>query len=270
MADALRAMKIVPGLREALIVHLVEISPVLRAKQEQALETAGVPVLWHGSLDKVAEGPSLIVANEFFDALPIRQAVKGAGGWHERRVEMDDGGKLHFVLAPEPLADFECRLPVRLRNAANGSTLEWRDPHTARTLGARVAQGGAALVIDYGHTQSGFGDTLQAMRAHAYADPLDAPGELDLTAHVDFERLMQGARDGGAAAFGPLEQGQFLRRLGIDHRAAKLKANATAKAAADLDSAVGRLTGRGPKEMGALFKGVALAHPSLGTPPAFD
>src|SRR3569832_240112 len=104
MADALRAMKIVPGLREAAIVHLVEISPVLRLKQEQALETAGVPVLWHASLNGAAEGPTLIVANEFFDALPVHQAVKAADGWHERRVGLDATGKFQFVLAPEPLA----------------------------------------------------------------------------------------------------------------------------------------------------------------------
>ena len=266
MADALRAMKTVPGLREALIVHLVEISPVLRAKQEQALETAGVPVLWHAALDEIAEGPALIVANEFFDALPVHQAVKDADAWHERRVGVDAAGKLQFVLTTEPLAD----LPVVLRTAPNGAIAEWRDPQTARALGQRVAQCGAALVIDYGHARSGVGDTLQAMRAHAYAGPLDAPGELDLTAHVDFERLMQDARDGGAVAYGPIEQGEFLRRLGIAQRAAKLKANAPPAVADGIDAALARLTGRGPKDMGALFKVVALAQGSLGVPPGFE
>jgi NADH dehydrogenase [ubiquinone] 1 alpha subcomplex assembly factor 7 len=267
MSDALRAMKIVPGLREAAIVHLVEISPVLRRIQEKTLETASVPVLWHASLDEVTEGPALIVANEFFDALPVRQAVKDVDGWHERRVGIDANG-LQFVLAPEPLADVV--LPQRLRHPPTGALFEWRDPQVARALGARVAQGGAALVIDYGHVQSGLGDTLQAMHAHAFANPLDAPGELDLTAHVDFERLMQDARGAGAAVFGPLEQGEFLRRLGIEQRAAKLKVNATPAIAAEMDAALARLTGNGPKQMGELFKVAAFAELSVGTLPAFQ
>jgi len=266
MSDALRAMTIVPGLREAAIVHLVEISPVLRLRQEQALETAGVPVLWHASLDDVAEGPALIVANEFFDALPVHQAVKHADRWHERRVGLDGSGRLQFVLAPEPMTG----LPFQLTGAPNGAIAEWRDPQIACSLGARVAQDGAALVIDYGHVKSAPGDTLQAMRAHAYADPLDAPGELDLTAHVDFEGLMQDAREGGASAFGPMDQGEFLRRLGIEQRAAKLKANASPSVAAGIDAALARLTGGGAKQMGALFKVVALVPPSLGTPPGFN
>jgi NADH dehydrogenase [ubiquinone] 1 alpha subcomplex assembly factor 7 len=270
MADALRAMKIVPGLREGAVVHLVEVSPVLRMRQEQALETAGVPVLWHATLDEVAEGAALIVANEFFDALPVHQAVKDAGGWHERRVGIDADGKLQFVLAPEPLADFESRLPPRLRDAPNGAVFEWRAPEVARVLGARVAKGGAALVIDYGHAHSGLGDTLQAMHAHAYADPLHAPGECDLTAHVDFERLIADVSSVGAAAFGPLDQGEFLRRLGIEQRAAKLKANASPAVAADIDAALARLTGNGPKQMGALFKVVALAQHSRVPPPGFE
>jgi NADH dehydrogenase [ubiquinone] 1 alpha subcomplex assembly factor 7 len=269
MSDALRAMKVVPGLREAITVHLIEISPVLQAKQEQALESAGVPVVWHASMDEVAEGPVLVMANEFFDALPVHQAVKCESGWHERRVGVGRDGKLQFVLAPEPLADVESALPPRLRGAANGAIFEWRDPQMARALGQRVAQGGAALVIDYGHVQSALGDTLQAMRSHAYADPLKAPGELDLTAHVDFERMLQDAREGGAAAYGPLEQGDFLRRLGIEHRAAKLKANASPAVAAEIDAALVRLTGSGPKQMGALFKAAALVQPALGLPPGF-
>jgi NADH dehydrogenase [ubiquinone] 1 alpha subcomplex assembly factor 7 len=269
MADALRAMKIVPGLREAITVHLVEISPMLRGKQEQALESAGVPVVWHASLDDVSEGPALVVSNEFFDALPVHQAVKCDDGWHERRVGIAESEKLQFLLAPEPLANFHAALPARLQLAPNGAIFEWRDPQIARALAARVAQDGAALVIDYGHAQSGPGDTLQAMRAHAYADPLAAPGELDLTAHVDFERLMQDAREGGAVAFGPLEQGDFLRRLGIEHRAAKLKADASPAVAVDIDAALARLTGSGPSQMGALFKAAAFAHTGFAVA-AFD
>ncbi len=269
MQDALRAMKVVPRLHEAITVHLVEISPVLRARQERALETAGVPLLWHSKFQEVAEGPTIVVANEFFDALPIHQAVKCDDSWYERRVGIADDGKLQFALALKPLPEFPAKIPPRLRNAPNGAIFEWRDAQMARALGTRVAQGGAALVIDYGRVQSGLGDTLQAVRAHAFADPFERPGELDLTAHVDFERVMQDARKGGAAVFDPIEQGEFLRRLGIEVRAAKLKANATPAVAAEIDAALARLIGSGPKEMGTLFKVVALAQSSLGSPPGF-
>jgi len=271
MLDALRAAQAMPAFRAAIVVHMVEVNPKLREKQQQALGTTDVPAMWHETFDEVPDGPAIILANELFDALPINQAIKQFNGWYERVVEIDNNDNLAFGIAGEVIPLFDQLVPALKRDAPVGAIYEWRTDNLALGIGQRVVrQGGAALIVDYGHTKSATGETLQAVKGHAFVDPLTAPGEVDLTAHVDFERLMQGARDGGAAAFGPLEQGQFLRRLGIDHRAAKLKANATAKAAADIDSAVRRLTGRGPKEMGALFKGVALAHPSLGTPPAFD
>jgi SAM-dependent MidA family methyltransferase len=129
--------------------------------------------------------------------------------------------------------------------------------------------GGAALVIDYGHAGSAVGETLQAVGRHAYADPLTAPGSIDLTAHVDFAALTRAVEAMGAKAFGPIAQSDFLRRLGIETRAAALKAQGTSAAAAGVDTALARLTGHGRTGMGTLFKAAAYAHPKLGTPPGF-
>jgi SAM-dependent MidA family methyltransferase len=264
MADALRAAKAMPKFREAISVHLIEISPVLKARQRKTLRDTGVPIEWYPDLQEVPAGPAIIIANEFFDALPVHQAVKHAGAWYERCVGIGANDKLEFTLAAEPLSDD--MVPAALRGAAEGSVFEWRDAAAGQALGRRVAQGGAALVIDYGHTQSGLGETLQAVGAHAYADPLATPGEIDLTAHVDFERLIADATSAGSAAFGPIEQGEFLRRLGIEVRTAKLKANASPEQAAAVDAALARLTGRGSKQMGALFKVAAFASPGLALP----
>jgi SAM-dependent MidA family methyltransferase len=139
------------------------------------------------------------------------------------------------------------------------------------SLGRHVAKnGGAALVVDYGHAESDVGDTFQAVGQHAFADPLATPGEIDLTAHVDFQALKRAVEAMGADCYGPIEQGELLRRLGIETRAATLRARALAAAAAKIDSALARLTGRGRTEMGTLFKAAAFTHRSLGAPPAFD
>jgi SAM-dependent MidA family methyltransferase len=137
-------------------------------------------------------------------------------------------------------------------------------------LAARLAaQGGAALIIDYGHARSGFGDTLQAVRDHAYADPLADPGEADLTAHVDFALLASAGRSAGATVLGPVLQGDFLRALGIDARAAALKGRATPAQGDAIDAAVARLTGTGEGQMGELFKVLGLGAPDLPLLPGF-
>lgn len=269
MKDALRAVQVMAGFREAAAVHLVEISPALRAAQEKTLQ--GEPITWHTALDSVPEGPLIIVANEFFDALPVNQAVKTAHGWHERRIEIDAIGKFAFTAAPEPMPRFALLIPAHLGTAPVGSVFEWRDDLIAMQIGRRIAKdGGAALVIDYGHIESDIGDTLQAVGRHAYADPLTEPGEHDITAHVDFQALARAVEAMGAQAYGPLEQGEFLRRLGIETRAATLKAKGAPAVAAGIDAALARLAGRGRTEMGRLFKAAAYGHPMLGVPPAFD
>ena len=268
--DALRAAAIVPGFRAAVVLHLVEINPLLEAQQQHTLEPLAIACYWHPSLAEVPNGPAIIVANEFFDALPVNQAVKTADGWHERQVGIDADGKLAFTLAPAPMAHFERLLPETVRQAPLDSIFEWRDETSAMELGRRVARdAGAALVIDYGHGESAAGDTLQAVGRHAYADPLAAPGTLDLTAHVDFQSLARAAEAMGAKAYGPIEQSVFLRRLGIESRANTLKANASHIEAMQIDAALERLTGSGRGSMGTLFKALALVPPALAAPTAF-
>jgi NADH dehydrogenase [ubiquinone] 1 alpha subcomplex assembly factor 7 len=272
MNDALRALQVMPGFRDALTLHLVEISPVLRAQQERTLNALPISVAWHAALEEVPKGPAIVVANEFFDALPINQAVKIDGGWHERQIGIDANGNLAFTVAREPLPQFEQLLPPSVRETPELSIFEWRADTVAMELGRRIVDdGGAALVIDYGHAESATGETLQAVGQHAYANPLTAPGTIDLTAHVDFQALALAVEAMGANAFAPIEQSQFLRRLGIETRAAALKAKAKSPAAAaDIDSGLARLIGRSRAGMGALFKVAAFAHRSLGVPPGFE
>jgi NADH dehydrogenase [ubiquinone] 1 alpha subcomplex assembly factor 7 len=271
MKDALRAAKVMPAFRDAVVLHLVEISPALEEQQERTLEHLSTPMFWHPSINDVPKGPAIIVANEFFDALPISQMVKTEFGWHERQIEIDAAGNLAFTLAPDPLPQFDRLLPPSARKAPAGSIFEWRDDRVAMELSRRLARdGGVALVIDYGHVESAVGDTLQAIGQHAYADPLSAPGNLDLTAHVDFQALAKAAEAMGANGFGPLEQSQFLRRLGIEQRATALKTKNPNIPSGDIDAALSRLIGEGRTGMGALFKAAAFAHPAFGVPPGFE
>jgi len=265
-------VQVMPAFRDAIVLHLIEISPALRAGQERTLDALTMSILWHAALAEVPEGPAIIIANEFFDALPINQAVKTEYGWHERQIEVDSAGNLAFTLAREPIAHFDMLLPAALRGTPEQAIFEWRDDGVAMELGRRIGgDGGAALVIDYGHTESAAGETLQAVGQHAYADPLTAPGNIDLTAHVDFQALTRAAEAMGANSFGPLDQSDFLRRLGIETRAAALKAKTESRtAAADIDAALARLTGHGRTGMGALFKAAAFAHPSVGALPGFE
>jgi NADH dehydrogenase [ubiquinone] 1 alpha subcomplex assembly factor 7 len=268
MADALRAARALPAFRSALSVHLVETSPALERRQRETLAACGVPITWHRALAEVPAGAAIIFANEFFDALPVHQAVRGAQGWHERVVGLDHEGRLAFAFSPvlSPIAHMPQRLDA---TAAPGAIFEWRCAEAIRALAARVARNGAALIIDYGHTESGLGDTLQAVRGHRFADVLAEPGEADLTAHVDFAALRADAERAGTHVYGSIEQGLFLQRLGITQRAARLKTATPAKADA-IDAALARLTGPGPAGMGRLFKALALCDPTLGPLPGFD
>ncbi|MFA6264975.1 MAG: SAM-dependent methyltransferase [Pseudolabrys sp.] len=270
MKDAMRAAQVVPAFRQAVVIDLVEISPVLREQQRLALQPHGIPTNWYASINDVPDGPAIVIANEFFDALPVSQAVKLETGWHERCVGIGDDGRLAFVLGPEPMRHLDVLLPQAAREAPVDSIFEWRADTAAVDLGRRVAKGGAALVIDYGHSRTDFGDTLQAVGSHAYADPLIEPGQIDLTAHVDFEPLARVIEAMGAKAYGPITQSLLLRRLGIETRATTLKAKATRAQAAEVDLALARLIGIGRTGMGELFKAAAYVAPSLGPPPAFD
>jgi SAM-dependent MidA family methyltransferase len=268
MADMLRAIRVVPTFYQALTLHLVEINPALREKQRQSLSGIKASVHWHDSIDDVPDGPALIFANEYFDALPINQAVFARSGWHERVVTVNDKDQLVFATAPEPLPRFDLLLNDLVRAAPIGAIFEWRSPHEIMKLARRLRQfGGAALIIDYGHPESMIGDTFQALRDKRKADPLVAPGLADLTAHVDFQALASTAESIGARVHGPVDQATFLRRLGIEQRAANLKKVAPSEKAAAVDVALARLTAGGPTGMGNLFKAIGLSPRAMMTLP---
>ena len=263
MADALRALRVLPPLYQALSIHLVEVNPVLREKQRATL-SGPREVSWHDTIDDVPDGPAIILANEYFDVLPIHQAVKRETGWHERTVEVDDGGKLAFGVATEPIPRFEVLLSPLVRAAPLGAVFEWRPDAEIMKITSRVRdQDGAALIVDYGHVRSDVGDTFQAIARHTFADPLKNPGQADVTAHVDFQALVRAADDLGARVHGPATQGEFLKRLGIETRATTLMAKASPEVAEDIAAAMQRLVGGGRGGMGQMFKVLAVSEPNL-------
>jgi NADH dehydrogenase [ubiquinone] 1 alpha subcomplex assembly factor 7 len=269
MADALRAIAGVPGFRAALDLHLIETGPALRRLQAAALTM--IAPTWHDHVSTVPDGPLIVVANEFLDALPIRQLQRGPRFWHERRIDLGSGGDtFRFVLdgAPSPLG---AMLGPAFADAPEGSIAELCPAGLAlaRTLGERIARsGGAALIVDYGYAASVPGDTFQAVRGHRRHDPLVEPGTADLTAHVDFARLARAAAEGGAAIHGPIAQGAFLTRLGAEKRTTALAARAAPDGEERLRSGLRRLID--PAEMGSLFKALAIADPRLEAPPGFE
>ncbi len=272
MVDALRAAEIEPEFRSALSMHLVEISPVLQQVQHATLVANAVPietVHWHRGLETLPEGPLLIVANEFFDALPIRQFERTGAGWCERLVAMDQGS-FQFSLSP-PLSEREILTPCEiLETAACGAIVEVRPAAicSAKQIAARIARhSGSALFIDYGHRSSAAGDTLQSLRGHAINDVLCNPGLADLTAHVDFAAIERSVRD-QVDVHGPVTQGLFLRQLGIELRAAALARGATNNIAIEITRACRRLVES--DQMGSLFKVMALTSHNQSPPPGFE
>jgi NADH dehydrogenase [ubiquinone] 1 alpha subcomplex assembly factor 7 len=264
LADALRATRTVAGFHAALRLHLVETSARLR--QAQATRLAGFDPHWHARFGEVPAGPLLLVANEFFDALPVHQLVVTTEGWVERCVSLDIEGRLAFSLAER-----SSPLGQDLPEATAGTIAEVSPARSelAKAIGRRIQEdGGVALVIDYGAwTERPTGDTLQATRNHAPCDPLDAPGSADLTTHVDFRALAGAAAAGGASAYGPVPQGTFLTTLGIHLRTAKLLERAMPDQQRALRAALFRLTD--PSAMGELFKALVFAGPDAPAPPGF-
>ena len=272
MADALRAAGQVPGFSDAVSLHLVEASPKLRAAQHVKLSPFQKIITWHEVFGQAPEAPCVILANEFFDALPIRQFAwrqdgSRTGGWHECLVGIGGSGGLTFGLAGAAAREIS-------RTGRGGDVLEICPSGIALAgqIGARLAQApGAALIIDYGYADAAAAPTLQAVKAHAYAPVLAEPGEADLTAHVDFRALAAAARAGGAAVYPAITQAALMERLGIDARAAKLKAGTEdAAVRAGIDAARQRLAGTGDDAMGRLFKALAMASPGQPPPPAFE
>jgi SAM-dependent MidA family methyltransferase len=263
MADALRAARTDPDFLAGLDVVLVEASPKLHAIQAETLKYPTIRWVDHFD-DSLTDRPLFVLANEFFDALPIRQFVMADGGWRERMVVADEKGALAFALAPEasPL-----EIPAERGVAANGAVYEiapGREAIVEQLAQAIAHKGGAALIVDYGYGEgAGFGETLQAVSEHKFATILEAPGEADLSSHVDFAALAQVARRAGAVTYGPVEQGTFLCDLGIVERAEALSRNHLQSMQDQLNRLIL------PGEMGTLFKALAIVPKGAPAPPGF-
>jgi SAM-dependent MidA family methyltransferase len=263
MADILRATARVPGFHDGLRLHLIESSPTLRVVQAERL--GDFDPVWHDDLSTLPDLPLFLVANEFFDALPVRQFLRSGDGWRERVVGLRDGALAFGLTDAAPVA----ALALRLADTKDGDLVELCAPASAIAgeIGRRIAsQGGVALIVDYGGW-GGTGDTFQAVRGHRKVDPLATPGDADLTAHVDFAALAAAAAPAAATAMIP--QGVLLERLGLAARAEALRRAApdpTVRSA--IAAAHRRLTH--PDEMGSLFQALALHAPGTPPPPGFE
>jgi SAM-dependent MidA family methyltransferase len=270
MADILRATRSVPGFHAAAQITLIEAAPALQAEQAQTLALTNTDFkptftpTWVPTAQHLPDAPLWLVANEFFDALPIRQFLRDGDGWRERCIGIA-GGSLSFGLGPAaPRAD----LGHRLADTKDGDVVEISPAaqNSLNAIGTRIAaHGGAALVIDYGDWRS-LGDTLQAVQSHTSVNPLEAPGSADLTAHVDFEALTTAAAPAAHSRVTP--QGVFLERLGITARAQQLAQSLTGAALQTHIAAHRRLTH--PEEMGNLFKVLGLFPASAAPPPGLQ
>lgn len=261
MADILRATRSVPGFHDGLELHLIEISGPLKAAQREALGRDDIT--WHDNVATLPDLPLFLVANEFFDALPIRQFGRDGDGWRERQIGVQDGA-LAFGLSGPVVPD---ALHHRLEDTKPGDLVELctAGQQVAQIIGQRIADhGGAALIVDYGDWRSQ-GDTFQALENHTRVDPLDRPGHADLTAHVDFEALA-GATPSRHTRLTP--QGVFLERLGITARAQTLAKNLSGEPLQNHIAAHRRLTHG--DEMGTLFKVIAFYPDGAAPPPGLD
>lgn len=268
MSDVMRAAAMVPGFHQAVKIHLIEVSPKLRKKQKEAL--SGYDVSWYDDLTDLPNGPSIFIANEFFDALPIRQFERSPKGWCERLITLDeDETDLVFTLSP-PSKAIETIIPKELVGSHEGAVVELSS--IAANVSAQISHhivkhGGAGLFVDYGWAIPTAKPSFQAVRNHKKHDVLQEPGTADLSAFVDFPTLKKTAEANGASVHGTISQGDFLRSLGIEQRAEMLRLNADDKQVIDITAAEHRLTD--PSQMGNLFKVMALTPPDKTTPAAF-
>jgi NADH dehydrogenase [ubiquinone] 1 alpha subcomplex assembly factor 7 len=262
MADIMRAGARVPGFDEATQVHFVETSQLLMAAQREKFPDAH----WHLDLSDLPAGPSLFIANEFFDALPVHQFEKAEddgqsecqSGWMERVVSEVDGGFQRALAAPSPASAL---IPDDIRaNAKTGDCFEI-SPASISVIKAMIAHlktyGGAGIIFDYGYFETRVGDSIQALFGHQYDDIFAHPGDADLTAHVNFEILAGVAREQGLQVIGPFEQGEFLLGLGIGERATRLAIGKAEETQLDIIAALKRLTA--PDQMGQLYKVVMIS-----------
>ncbi len=260
MADILRTGRVKPSFLKAASIHLVEMSPRLRQVQQAALAPSGQAVQWHGRIDDIPHAATIFVANEFFDAMPVRQFQWQDGAWAERVIGLGEDDAFTFGLSPISQRPAEIALP-------DGAVVEASPTGKAvmTMIGERIARDrGAALIIDYGSDKPGIGDTLQAVRQHKYESPFAMPGEADVTCHVDFATLARTAAEAGVEPRTVMSQGEFLVRLGLVERANVLGRDKDTKTRDQIASGIERLAG--PKAMGELFKVLAVASPGLKLP----
>ena len=269
MADMLRAIGGVADVAKVFEVHLVETNPSLR--DAQAGRLGPVKPIWHDDVSSLPDMPWFLVANEFFDALPIRQLRWTEGGWRECLVVADEAGAELAWGVDRSLSPLSTLLPPAMRDQANeGEMAELTLASNAITndIARHVAlHGGAALLVDYGSARGCAGGSLQAVREHRRVDPLRDPGLADLSSHVDFSQIRDACEAGGATFIGPVDQGRFLFELGIEERASALKSSASHGQSSDIDQAMRRLIG--PTEMGTLFKVAAMLPPGAPEPAGF-
>ena len=271
LLDAIRAAKVVPGYLDSIDFHLVETSPILAKLQKQNLSTLKNSCLWYKNFEQVPDGPFFLIGNEFIDALPIRQYIGADGEWYERLVGLNKLGTALCRLTSITPSDGEFVVPSGLNGRNDG--IIWEVCPEAQKIISSISstlleRSGVAIFIDYGYVKQAGGDTFQAVRNHEYCDPLGTPGSNDLTAHVDFEAIKQVAENKGVRVSGPITQGAFLRRIGIEKRAERLMNVATPRQKRDIETGVKRLID--DNEMGRLFKVMALSHPQTFQLEGFD
>ena len=270
MADILRAARLRPEFTKSAMVWLLETSGRLRHEQQKRLRSSEIKPFWADEFADIPPAPTLIVANEFFDCLPIRQFERVKNGWRERLVGLDpDGNQLAFVLGRTPPPPEILLPPVDESAVGDIFEISFEGQEFALQICELLKEhGGHALIIDYGHLASGLGDTLQAVRNHQYWPPLASPGLADVTAHVDFDALSRTAIENGVATYGPITQGRFLEKLGLSMRVEALTRGKDADTAETIRAGAHRIAA--PNQMGEIFKAFCISSSSLPSPAGFE
>ncbi len=269
MSDVLRTTKLMPTFFPSTQLHFVETSPVLREKQKTAIQPYPIKPHWYDSLNDVPSGNTILLANEFLDALPVQHFIKQATGWHKRLITVAKDNAFYFTTdkTPSPLPQ---GMPPNPERYNLGDIYEYRPAHKdfIQQLAKRANTAPmAALIIDYGHTVSAPGETFQAIKSHKYTDPLKDPGHADLTAHVDFDDLARCAEAHGLKTY-HITQGQFLMALGLAQRCEQLLKNANTDQARMITTGAQRLVD--PNQMGKLFKVMVITNQDFPVPPPFN
>lgn len=274
MADILRAARLRPEFVKAAQIYLVETSGRLRHEQQKRLRIhKEAKIMWADRFSDIAPAPTLIIANEFFDCLPINQFEYLKTGWHERLVGLNpEQDKLVLTHSAAPISGEKLSHPlVNSDNADLGDIIEISENSlkmTSQVAKFLVEHKGRALILDYGHFSSAFGDTFQAIRGHKFWPPLEAPGSADLTAHVDFQRLSETALHEGATVYGAISQGRFLDKLGLSYRVEALCRDKTQEQQNEIRRGAARIAS--PSQMGELFKALCIASPDIAPPAGFE